>query len=252
MKLRNMAFTIATVTAPLLFFVSVQAQPGAMKPIRVQFAKGSNSVVLSGSTSRPDQYVLSARIGQSVEIKVDKVSGRYTPTILMGTVPRGTNANIWNEYKPEAWGPTTDLTYVLETDRDIAVSVAGKPGTLYKLSITIPASPSAAKTDDLILGDGVLKYIRLDPITKSATVSGITADWRKKTTVYHGISLRRGQKLLISANSDDISIETYTGFEPLEGLKGRFLLEAHLTTGYQIVARSKTPGKKYTLTLKLQ
>jgi hypothetical protein len=98
----------------------------------------------------------------------------------------------------------------------------------------------------------VIKFVKLDPATKSAAVSGTTLDWEKDGTVYYNIVLRKGQRLLITADSTDINIETYNGFEPYDGAPGKYELEALLNTGYQIVARSRVPGKKYTLTLKLR
>lgn len=274
MKLRNIALTIGVVTLPLVFLVSAQAQSGGVKATRVNFKKGSSTATFAGGfTNRAKPYalyVLSAMKGQSVKIHVVKVSGPGIPSIEIGAVPRETtDAEVQNEFSPIYRDRNlTQYTYVVDSNRDTAIWVNGKFGAKYKLTIEIPLAkgstskarapqktkqvPRKAKREDLKLDDGVLKHVELAPVGSSVTVSGTTVDWEKKTTTYFDVDLRKGQNLLISADPADISIETYTGFEPYEGSRGQHLLEAHSTTGYQIVARSKTPGKRYTLTFKLQ
>ena len=102
-------------------------------------------------------------------------------------------------------------------------------------------------------GQDTIKFVRLDALTKSATVEGITTDWAKDGTVYFSLNLKRRQRLTITPDSDEVSIETMICGEPLDGVpSGVYELEATLTCSYEIAVRSAAPGKKYALTLQLK
>ena len=132
-----------------------------------------------------------------------------------------------------------------------AVSVSSAVGQRRKTVSSKPLKIGIYKT--FKSGKDTINLVRLDPATKSAVVSGITLDWEKDGTVYFNIELKKGQHLLITPDSDDISISTYTGFEPLDAkTSGVYDLEALLTTSYSISAGSEEPGRKYTLTLQLK
>lgn len=102
-------------------------------------------------------------------------------------------------------------------------------------------------------GKDTIKLVRLDALTKSAIVEGITTDWEKDGTVYFSLNLKRRQRLTITPDSDEVSIETMICGEPLDAVtSGVYKLEATLTCSYDIAVRSVAPGKKYTLTLQLK
>jgi hypothetical protein len=102
-------------------------------------------------------------------------------------------------------------------------------------------------------GKDTIKFVRLDSLTKSATVEDVTTDWEKDGTVYFSINLKRGQRLIITPNSDEVSIETMICGEPLDAVtSGVYELKATITCSYSIAVRSVAPGKKYILTLQLK
>lgn len=249
----------------LLFFACAAASYGQQsKNIEVQFGKGKTSRTYEDAVTRTvNTYYLRARRGQTLTVRIS--SPGNVARFHLGAIDRG-NRNP-DEVRFIKDGDLSSITWKVDTDDDIAIPVgAMRGGTGYTLTISITGAPASnalkespaktaptsqsAKTEEWLFG-GVLKNVKLDPVTKSAIVSGTTIDWRKKGTVYFNVSLRKGQKLLITADSKDIGIEAYM-LEPLDGAKGRYLLEAFETNDYQIVARSETPGKKYTLTFKLQ
>lgn len=120
-----------------LTFTATYAQTGVGKSRRVQFKKGARTVTMTGTISRTyDGYVLSARRGQSVVIKV---TGKGAPNFSIGTVPAGTSlSSISGKYKPKIWTPNLNSeTYVVDSADDVAILVGSKPGTSYRLTISI-------------------------------------------------------------------------------------------------------------------
>ena len=102
-------------------------------------------------------------------------------------------------------------------------------------------------------GKDTIKFTRLDALTKSATVEGVTTDWEKDGTTYFSLNLKRGQHLTITPDSDGVSIETMICGQPLDAVQsGTYKLKATETCSYGIAVRSATPGKKYTLILQLK
>jgi hypothetical protein len=102
-------------------------------------------------------------------------------------------------------------------------------------------------------GKDTIKFVRLDALTKSAIVEGVTTDWEKDGTTYFSLNLKRGQRLNITPDADDISIETMICGQPLDAVQsGAYKLKATETCSYDIAARSVAPGKKYVLTLKME
>ena len=133
----------------------------------------------------------------------------------------------------------------------IATSVSAGFGQKRKTVASKPSKIGIYKT--IKSGKDTINLVRLDPATKSVTVSGVTLDWEKDGTVYFMIELRKGQHLIITPDPDDISISTYTKFAPLDATtSGVYDLEALETTSYSISAASENPGKKYTLVLQLK
>lgn len=116
-----------------------------------------------------------------------------------------------------------------------------------------PKTSSSGVYKTVKSGKDTIKFVRLDALNKSATIEGITTDWEKNGTVYFSINLKRGQRLTITPDADDVSIETMVCGQPLDAvLSGVYELKATLTCSYDIAVRSAAPGKKYTLTLQLK
>lgn len=135
--------------------------------------------------------------------------------------------------------------------------------TIFALAFSVPAAfgqkrkPAAKPLKSGVYktvssGNDTINFVRLDPATKSAKVTGITKDYTKGV-VYFVVDLKRGQRLIITPDSSEVGISTYTGFEPLDGTtSGPYELIAYLTTSYSISVKSPEPGKNYILTLQLK
>jgi hypothetical protein len=130
------------------------------------------------------------------------------------------------------------------------VTLAQKKKAPVKTSQTVSSS-GVVKT--IKSGKDLIKIVKLDPVTKSAVVTGVTLDWEKNGQVYFDVNLKRGQHLTITPDSKDTSIELYIDFSPLDATaSGAYEQDVTKTAGYQIVARTKKIGEKYTLTLKVK
>lgn len=263
MKLKNILFTALLGLALLV----IPARAQQSKNIEVKFQKGQNSRTYQDAVSRTvDTYFLRAKRGQTLTVRIS--SPGNVARFHLGTVGRGArNPDKINHIND---ADLSSLTWKIDTDDDLAIPVGAiRGGTSYKLTISVAgeARSRAAKSSltetttgsvgsivQIIKLDGknVEKVIKLDPATKGAVISGITRNWETEGTEYFGFRLKTGQRLLITADSNDISIETYYGFDPRDGNRGTYEIDAEIGGDYQVVARSKTPGKKYTLTFKLK
>lgn len=118
----------------LLYCATALAQTGGGKAVRVKFAKGASSAVYSGTVSHSsDAYLLSARRGQTITIKI---GGSGEPAFHFGKVPKGSRDAA--DYESINGKDLRSLTYKINTDDDLAILVGAIRGSSsYKITITI-------------------------------------------------------------------------------------------------------------------